>query len=405
MNRRNFLQTSTLAGAGLAINPNAQATPILKKKSKSTIRLGVIGVGMRGQWHVQLGLNQKDTEVVAICDISDRMIADTLKLYDKAGAKHPTIYKNDEQGYLELLANKNIDAVIIATPWRWHTEMAIAAMQAGKFTGVEVCGAFSLDECWQLVNTHEATGTHLYFMENVCFRRDVMAILNMVQQGLFGEMMHLEGGYQHDLRGVKFNDGQTPYNSGAEFGEKGYSEAKWRTAHSVNRNGDLYPTHGVGPIAQYAHINRGNRFTTLTSMASKARGLHEYVVNHPKGGAKHPSAQVEFKLGDKVTTMLKANNGETFVLHHDTNLPRPYSLGFRVQGTKGLWMSVNNSKNTIIHYGKHKKKLLKVEDMEGWIFSYSNPLLSVLKRIQLLHSMCMMLRLGWRSRHCLSNLS
>lgn len=178
-------------------------------------------------------------------------------------------------------------------------------------------------------------------MENVCYRRDVMAILQMVREGLFGELIHTECGYQHDLRHVKFNDGKQPYGGGVEFGEKGFSEAKWRTHHSVHRNGDLYPTHGVGPIGVYLDINRGNRFVSLTSTATKSRGLHKYIVDN--AGEDHPNADVEFKLGDVITTVIRTQNGENIIVSHDTNLPRPYSLGFRVQGTGGIWMDVNQS--------------------------------------------------------------
>ncbi len=343
-NRRKFLQTSALAGASAALPNIASATsPKSKTPFRSTINIGVIGTGLRGQNHINLILKRTDCQLIAICDIDDEMLRRTKKMITEAGAKMPKIYKAGEKDYLNLVQDESVDAIIIATPWRWHTEMAVAAMQAGKYVGMEVCGGFSMDECWQLVNTHEATGTPLFFLENVCYRRDVMAILNMVRKGLFGELIHLEGGYQHDLRGVKFNDGITPYNSGAEFGEKGFSEARWRTRHSIHRNGDLYPTHGIGPVAQYCNINRGNRFLYLTSMASKARGLHNYIVDHEKGGADHPNAKIEFQLGDKVTTLIKCSNGETISLHHDTNLPRPYSLGFRVQGTKGIWMAVNKS--------------------------------------------------------------
>jgi hypothetical protein len=204
-------------------------------------------------------------------------------------------------------------------------------------------------------------------LENVCYRRDVMAVLNMVRQGIFGELIHMQGGYQHDLRGVKFNDGKTPYNSGVEFGEKGFSEARWRTAHSVNRNGDLYPTHGVGPVAMMLNINKGNRFTSLSSFATKSRGLHEYIVK--KGGADHPNAKVKFKLGDVVTTQLQCENGETVFLQHDTNLPRPYSLGFRVQGTKGIWMDVNNSL-----YIEGVSKEHQWENAKEWLDKYDHPL-------------------------------
>lgn len=371
LNRREFLQNSMMASAGLAI-PSTQNLPNLVKKEnlKSSLNIGFIGVGLRGQSHIGLTLDREDCRVAAICDIDDEMLSRTQNLIKKKGGQAPKVYKDGERGYLEMLKDESIDAVIIATPWRWHTEMAVAAMKAGKYVGMEVSGGFSVDECWQLVNTQEATGSHLFFLENVCYRRDVMAILNMVRQEMFGELIHLECGYQHDLRGVKFNNGTTPYGSGVEFGEKAFSEAKWRTHHSVHRNGELYPTHGIGPVANYIDINRGNRFLYLTSMASKSRGLHEYIVNHPKGGPNHPNAKVEFKLGDKVTTMIKANNGETIVLHHDTNLPRPYSLAFRVQGTKGLWMDVNKSLHiegtTASHRWESADDYLKKHDHPLW---------------------------------------
>lgn len=370
-NRRRFLQTTALATAALAtpsvVQSAAATSPSFKAKDK--LRLGFIGVGMRGQSHVELALLREDCEIVAIADPEPRMVADTLKMIAEKGRKKPDVYDKGVHDYKRLLEDKNIDAVVIASPWEWHTEQCVAAMQAGKYTGTEVCGGFSLDECWQLVNTHEATGTHLMFMENVCYRRDVMAVLNMVREGLFGELIHLEGGYQHDLRGVKFNDGITPYNSGVEFGEKGFSEAKWRTKHSVHRNGDLYPTHGVGPVAMYTNINRGNRFLHLTSTSSKARGLHNHVVEHPKGGENHPNAKVQFNLGDVVTTILKTSNGETVLLSHDTNLPRPYSLGFRVQGTKGIWMDVNKS----VHI-EGQSKAHAWEESKAWFEKYDHPL-------------------------------
>ncbi|HEY7160576.1 MAG TPA: gfo/Idh/MocA family oxidoreductase, partial [Acidobacteriota bacterium] len=219
-----------------------------------------------------------------------------------------------------------------------------------------------------VVRTCERTGGQLMMLENVCYRRDVMAILNLVRQNMFGELIHLQAGYQHDLRGVKFNNGKEPYNSGVEFGEKAFSEARWRTNHSVHRNGDLYPTHGIGPVAQYIDINHGNRFVSLTSYATKTRGLHEYIV--AKGGPNHPNASVEFKLGDIVTTMIKCANGETILLQHDTNLPRPYSLGFRVQGTKGLWMDVNHS----LYIEGVSAKNDQWEDAQAYLDKYDHPL-------------------------------
>jgi hypothetical protein len=372
INRRSFLQNTALASAALLtpIAVKAEETPKATPTApKTKLNLGFIGVGMRGQNHVEAAIMRDDCEVIAIADPEPRMVADCLKMFKEKGIKAPKVYGNGDYDYLKLLEDKTIDAIVIASPWEWHTQQAVAAMRAGKYVATEVCGGFSLDECWQLVNVHEETGTHLMFMENVCYRRDVMAVLQMVREGLFGEMVHLEGGYEHDLRGVKFNDGVTAYNSGVEFGEKGYSEAKWRTKHSVGRNGELYPTHGIGPVAMYANINRGNRFMYLTSMSSKSLGLHDYIVNHPKGGPNHPNAQVKFMLGDVVTTQIKCVNGETVLLTHDTNLPRPYSLGFRVQGSKGIWMDVNEK---LLLEGKTKEH--HWEDAEAWLKKYDHPL-------------------------------
>jgi hypothetical protein len=218
------------------------------------------------------------------------------------------------------------------------------------------------------VHTSERTGMPLMMLENVCYRRDVMAVLNMVRQNVFGEIVHLEGGYQHDLRAVKFNNGKEPYGGGVEFGEKAFSEAQWRTQHSVMRNGDLYPTHGIGPIAMMININRGNRFTELVSYASKSRGLHDYIVK--VAGDNHPNAKIDFKLGDIVSTMIKCANGETVLLEHDTNLPRPYSLGFRVQGTNGIWMDVNDS----IYIEGKSKTPHEWESAQAWRDRYDHPL-------------------------------
>jgi hypothetical protein len=205
-------------------------------------------------------------------------------------------------------------------------------------------------------------------LENVCYRRDVMAVMNMVRQGMFGELIHMQAGYQHDLRNIKLNNGKQASGGGVEFGEKGFSEARWRTNHSVHRNADLYPTHGVGPVAEMLSINYGNRFLSLSSFATKSRGLHNLIVE--KAGANHPNAKTEFKLGDIVTTQIRCANGETVFLQHDTNLPRPYSLGFRVQGTKGLWMDVNHS----IYIEGTSAKHDQWEDAKPYLEKYDHPL-------------------------------
>ena len=286
----------------------------------------------------------------------------------KSGKPKPQVILDGPQGYKKVLDNKDIDAVIIATPWELHAVMCLDAMNAKKYVGCEVITGTTLEECWELVHTSERTGMPLMMMENVCYRRDVMAVMNMVRQNIFGELIHLQGGYQHDLRGVKFNDGKDPLGAGAEFGERAFSEAQWRTLHSVNRNGDLYPTHGVGPVAMMININRGNRFTHLSSYATKSRGLHNYITK--VGGENHPNTKVQFKLGDVVTTMLRTTNDETVLLQHDTNLPRPYSLGFRVQGTQGIWMDVNKS----IYIEGQSKENDRWEEAIPWLEKYDHPL-------------------------------
>lgn len=364
--RRSFIKKIAAAGVGISMVPNIAFGSILNT-NKQKLKLAFIGVGLRGTNHLNNSLLRKDIEVTAICDIDPKRIEIALKKIEEAGYKKPKVFGKSDHDYKNLLDLKEVDAVIISTPWLWHTKMAVDAMKAGKYTGLEVSAANTLEECWDLVNTHEATGSHLMILENVNYRRDVMAVLNMVRQNVFGELVHFRCGYQHDLRFVKLNDGKTPYGEGVEFGEKGISESKWRTQHSVLRNGDVYPTHGVGPIATMCDINRGNRFVSLTSNASKAIGLHNYIVKH--GGEDHPNAKVKFKQGDVITTTIETAKGETIIVTHDCNLPRPYSLGFRVQGANGLW-EVDG--NRIYIEGKSDPHRWDVAD--EWLKKYDHPL-------------------------------
>jgi predicted dehydrogenase len=363
MNRRKFIRQTGMASIAGAYSLSGIRAYAATKKDR--VRVGIIGTGMRGQNHIEMMLERSDVDIVALADPDPRMLADALTLIKKAGKAEPATYPKGNYDYKNLLKRSDVDAVIIATPWEWHIPQAIDSIQAGKIPGVEVCGAIQLQDCWDIVNASEKTGIPVMALENVCYRRDILAVYNMVRQGLFGELLHLQGGYEHDLRGVKFNDGVTPYNSGAEFGDKGYSEARWRTQHSVNRNGDLYPTHGLGPVAMMIDVNRGNLLTKLSSVATKARGLHQYIVKHPKGGPKHPNASVNFKLGDIVTTQIQTANGETIILTHDTNSPRPYNLGFRVQGTEGIWQDQ--------HAGQFNAGLLYIEGKSPKAHAWENP--------------------------------
>ena len=370
--RRNFIKTSALTGAVLALNNTVRAFAPVKKDK---LRVGIIGSGFRSQEHMGNFLQRDDVDVVAIADPQQRSVDDAMEVFKKYQRPQPVVYKNGDHDYQNLLKRDDIDAVVICSPWEWHIVQAIDAMNAGKSVGVEVCGAMKLQDCWDVVNTSEKTKMPLMMMENVCYRRDIMAVLNMVRKGMFGELLHLQGGYEHDLRGVLFNDGKTAYDSGVEFGKNAYSEAQWRTNHYVKRNGELYPTHGLGPLAVMLDINKGNLLTKLSSVATKSKGLHRYIIDHPKGGPDHPNAKVNFKQGDIVTTQIQTANGETIVLTHDTSSPRPYNLGFRVQGTNGLWIDNHAGELNagLIHFEDKSKKHTWVST-EAYMKEHDHPL-------------------------------
>lgn len=365
LNRRDFLIGSTAAGVTAA----TAAFPAFGARRRDKLRVAMIGTGLRGQSQLGPLLSRDDVELVAICDIQPVMLDRALKIIDEAGRPKPKVYgaNGDKQAWKQLLDAGGLDAVLIVTPWEWHAPMAITAMEAKVPVGCEVVAGITLEDHWNVLRTQLRTGTPYMLLENVCYRRDVLAVLQMVRAGLFGELIHLQAGYQHDLRAVKLNDGKPDGGVGAEFGPKGWSEAQWRTQHSVDRDGELYPSHGIGPAAMYTNIHRGNRFTHINAFSTKPRGLHEYIVKH--GGKDHPNAKVKFKLGDVVTTTLRCENGETILLQHDTSLPRPYSLGFRVQGTDGIWMDLNKSIHIEGRSPEHKW-----DDAQAYYDQYDHPL-------------------------------
>ncbi|WP_299672042.1 Gfo/Idh/MocA family oxidoreductase [uncultured Polaribacter sp.] len=368
--RRSFIKKSALVSAGISLLPNlSYGINLNKSKKKEILKLAFIGVGLRGMNHLNNALNRKDVEIIAICDIDSSRIQISLDKIKKANFKAPKIFGKDSYDYRNLLDLEDVDAVVISTPWLWHTKMAVDTMKAGKYTGLEVSAANTMEECWDLVNTHEATGSHLMILENVNYRRDVLAVLNMVKQDVFGDLLHFRCGYKHDLRHVKFNNGKQAYGGGVEFGEKGTSEAAWRTQHSLLRNADVYPTHGLGPVATMADINRGNRFVSISSNSTKAVGLNKYIVEN--GGKNHPNAKLKWKQGDIITSTIETANGETIIVTHDVNSPRPYSLGFEVQGSQGI--SEFDYHTQRIHI-EGKTKAHEWEGMESWFQKYDHPL-------------------------------
>jgi hypothetical protein len=363
MDRREFVRNTAVGLAGLTILP----TGSLFAKNADKVRLGYIGVGLRGRSHIGEGLLRNDVKIVAICDTQESSLKYCRAQFVKAKKKLPVEYTGGLSAYKKLLDRKDIDAVVIATPWEFHKEQSIDAMRAGKYVGCEVIAGITEQDHWDILKVYEETKVPYTTLENVCYRRDVLAALNMTRQNVFGELIHLEGGYQHDLRGVLFNDGKNFDGKGAEFGPQTVGEAQWRTQWNVDRDGDIYPTHGAGPIMNYIDINRGNSFTNLVSFSSKSRGLNKYIEKVSPG---NKNAKINFKKGDVTTTMINCANGETVMLSHDTHLPRPYSLGFRVQGTEGIWMDVNNS----VYIEGKSKSYDEWDAASLWFEKYDHPL-------------------------------
>jgi len=284
------------------------------------VRVGIVGAGHRGFSHVRTLLDVPDVEITAICDVNEVNVRRSQDLVEQAGHPRPDGYSRGDEDYRRMVERDDLDAVIATGPWESHTPVCVAAMQAGKYAATEVPAALTVDECWDLVDTSERTGMPCMLLENVCYYRHVMLVLNLIRRGLLGELLHAAGGYQHDVRGAK-------------IGPSG--EVLWRGMHAVRRNANLYPTHPIGPISWWLDINRGDRFTYLVSMSSNSRGINHYVAE--RFGADHPNARREYALGDVNTTLIKTARGLTVMLSHDTQSPRPYDLILTVQGTEGIY--------------------------------------------------------------------
>lgn len=285
-----------------------------------TVRVAVIGVGARGSGHLADLMKLDGVQVKAIAD-NHQATADSAKATtDKAGLK-VDYYTNGDRDYRKMLDRDDIDAVWIATPWTWHTPMAVDAMKRGKHVFMEVPAALTIDECWQLVDASEQYQRHCMMMENVNYGREELMVLNMCRMGVFGELLHGEAAYIHDLRG--------------QMHEVEHGTGSWRTLEYQKRNGNLYPTHGLGPVAQYMNVNRGDRFDYLSSVSSPSRVREIYAKkNFPPD---HKWNTKKFVCGDINTTILKTVLGRSIMIQWDEQLPRPYNRLNLIQGTKGVW--------------------------------------------------------------------
>jgi Glycosyl hydrolase 109, C-terminal domain/Oxidoreductase family, NAD-binding Rossmann fold len=323
--RRDLLKVAGLAslGAGLARSQSAaKSVADLKFAPREKVRIGVIGTGGRGNSLVDNFSEVPGAQITALCDtVKDKVLATQAKL-DRAGkASQPiALFHSDDHAFEGMLKRDDIDLVVIATPWVWHVPMAVAGMKQGRHVAIEVPAARTMQECWDMVNTSEATQRHCIQLENCCYGYNEMMVLNMVRAGLFGELTHGGAAYNHDLRSILFS------NEG---------EGLWRRAEHFNRDGNLYPTHGLGPVAHYMDVNRGDRFDTLVSMSSISAGLQTYRKD--KLAPNDPRQKETYKEGDFNVSLIRTVKGRVIELEHNVSSPQPYDRINLIAGTKGIF--------------------------------------------------------------------
>jgi hypothetical protein len=326
MDRREFLKTTAGAVAATAAAPVVDAVAVQRFDGPfaappiELVRIGYVGIGGMGSAHVNNLLKIPGCRITAVCDVNPERTAWAVKAITAAGHPEPAVYNRGPRDFERLCAEADLDLVYNATPWEWHVPICLAAMKHGKHAAVEVPAAMTIEDCWALVEAAEKQARHCVMMENCNYGRMEMLAFHLVKKGLLGEIVHAEGGYLHDLREIKFSK---------------TGEGLWRRAWASKVNGNLYPTHGLGPVANCMDVNRGDRFDYLVSMSGPSRGLQNWAAEHY--AAETPERKERFVLGDVNVTLVKTVNGRTIYVGHDTNLPRPYSRIHLVQGTKGLF--------------------------------------------------------------------
>jgi predicted dehydrogenase len=295
----------------------------LRAEPIDTVRVAIIGLGMRGQGAVHRLSFIEEVKIVALADVVTSSVDDAQKTLMEMG-RPPADGYSSADGWKEICERNDIDLVYVCTHWDLHAPIAIYAMEEGKHVALEVPAALTIEECWDLVNTAERTRRHMMMLENCNYDFFEMAMLNMAQKGLFGEIVHAEGAYIHDLRSMLF----------AEEGEPGHYWDMWRLKHNQAKSGSLYPTHGLGPIAHAMNIHRGDRMEYLVSVSTDQFGLSEYAKQ--KFGEDSDYAKRDYNRGDMNTTIIKTAKGKTIKIQHDVTSPRPYSRIHMLSGTKGF---------------------------------------------------------------------
>ena len=302
------------------------------------VRVGFIGLGMRGPGAVERFCYLEDATIVALCDLYPERVEDAQKILDSHGVPRAAEYSG-EDGYKELCAREDIDLVYLAVPWQLHTPIAVYAMEHGKHVAIEVPAATSIEECWALVNTSERTRKHCMMLENCCYDFFELTCLNMIQQGLFGEIVHAEGSYCHNL---------DPYWD--------RYQGDWRMIYNREHHGDVYPTHGIGPICQDLNIHRGDKMDILVSMDSGAfKGQETADARYGKG-------TYTYANGDNTSTLIRTRKGKTLLVEHGVVTPRPYSRMYQVTGTEGF---ANKYPNEGLALGGEPLKDVDVEDLDA----------------------------------------
>ncbi len=341
-NRRDFLR-NTIIGAGVLSSGLVACTSNNQedKKNKSTgarnqtfnmcgfaapkldvVRIGFIGLGQRGPGAVRRISHIDGVKIVGLCDVYDDRVEKCQKILEEKGLPRARSYSGSKEIWKTMCENPDIDLIYICTPWSWHTPMAVYAMENGKHAASEVPAAKTLDECWQLVETSEQTKKHFMMLENCCYDFFELLTLNMARQGYFGEIIHGEGSYIHDLK--KHN-----------FQKDGYSEM-WRLRENASRNGNLYPTHGLGPICQIMNINRGDKMEYLVSMSSNDFQMGTMVNKLASEDDFFKEFAGKQYRGNMNTSVIKTYKGRTIMIQHDVTSTRPYSRIHLVSGTKGI---------------------------------------------------------------------
>ncbi len=337
--RRQFLKSGTSIGLAAAFGGITLSASALQSQSAAKtkinlppidkVRIGIIGLGGRGNSLMGNLLQMKgEVEIRALCDIYPERTKSAAQRVIKAGLSKPELYSGDEHIWKKLVEREDIDAVIIATYWKWYTPMSVYTMKAGKYAATEVPAAYTLEECWQLVNTHEQTGIPCMMLENWSFRSDNLAVLNMIRKGLFGEIMHCHCAHSHDCIDHWFFDSRT-------------GKDRWPAEYLVKHNRDQYPTHQLGPVISWMDINCGDGFDYVTSTSTDSVGINQYFVE--KFGPDHPNAKRKFAQGDIVTTTVRTKKGKSIVINYDMQLPRPYDNRWLIQGTRGLYNEQRNA--------------------------------------------------------------